>query len=472
MKLLVKTFTGLEQVLARELRDLGATDVQQVKRGVIAEGKPRLLYRANLELRTGLRVYSHLADVEGDRPEDLYASVGAIAWEDHLGTDGTLWVTSTAGHTPWVKNSMIVSLKTKDAIVDRLRSGDRRPNVDRERPDLRVHTYLHRGRGSVWLDSTGDPLFKRGYRLRTLEAPINEVLAAGILQLAGYTATTPLVDPMCGSGTFAIEAARMALRIPAQLDRQFFAFMRWPDYDAAQWRLVRQQAISRIHRGAIAPIIASDVERRAVRYADRNVREAGLSGRIELHEASFFDVSAPGDTGLVVMNPPYDERLPVRSGAHWYNEVGRALKHRWTGWEAWIVSGFEDGLKAVGLSPKQRIPLDNGGIPVELWQIPLFEGKREAHSEVLAPDDDPASVSGSEGAAPTTPDVDAAGPMDDDDEASAKTERVDPTETATDLAPAPSDRPAETGDVTEGDDEPGAPEADTTPQESHETARS
>ena len=399
-KLLIKTFTGLEHVLADELRALGATEVQHVSRGVICEGSARLVYRANLELRTGLRVYRHLFDVEGDTPDRLYQSVGAYDWGQHLSPDGTLWVTSTAGHTPWVRNTMIVALKTKDAIVDRLRVGDRRPNVDRERPDLRVHTYLHRGRGAVWLDSTGDPLFKRGYRLRTLEAPINEVLAAGILSLAGYGATTPLVDPMCGSGTFAIEAARMAMGIPSQIERRYFAFMDWPDFDAGAWSVVKQQAKSRIHRGAIAPIIASDIERRAVRYADRNVREAGLGSRIELHEASFFDVSAPHDEGLVILNPPYDERLPLRSGQAWYNDVGHALKHRWAGWEAWIVSGFIDGLHAMGLTPKRKIDLDNGGIPVQLWHLPLYAGSRRGDgdgeakpsSDVLTDDEDGESL--------------------------------------------------------------------------------
>ena len=376
MKLLVKTFTGLEQVLAAELRALGATDVQHVSRGVICEGPERLLYRANLELRTGLRVYMHLHDVEAATPDELYHSVGAYDWSQHLRPDGTLWVTSTAGHTDWVQNTMIVSLKTKDAIVDRLRHGETRPNVDRDRPDLRVHTYVHRGRGSVWLDSTGDPLFKRGYRLRTLEAPINEVLAAGILQLAGYKATRHLVDPMCGSGTFAIEAARMALNVPSQGERQYFAFMRWPTYDAAAWAVVRQQARSRIYRGQIAPIIASDVDRRAVRYADRNVREAGLSSRIELHEASFFEVSAPSDEGLLVMNPPYDERLDVARGAAWYSDIGHALKHHWAGWEAWVVSGFTDGLYAMSLTPDRKLPLDNGGLPVELWQLSLYAGSK------------------------------------------------------------------------------------------------
>jgi len=378
MKLLVKTFTGLAQVLAKELLDLGAEDIQHVSRGVICSGNDRLLMRANLELRTGLRVYKFLADIDAETPDELYYSVGAYDWSQLLKSDGTLWVTSTAGHTDWVKNSMIVSLKTKDAIVDKLRHGETRPNVDKDRPDLRVHTYVHRGRGSVWLDSTGDPLFKRGYRLRTLEAPINEVLAAGILKMADYQPSRTLVDPMCGSGTFAIEAARMGLNIPSQGERQFFAFMNWPDFDASAWSVVRQQARSRIYKGVTAPILASDIDWRAVRYADRNVRESGLSSRIELHEASFFKVSAPSEEGLLVMNPPYDERMSIADGQDWYSQVGHALKHYWSGWEAWIVSGFIDGLYSLGLTAEQKVSLDNGGIPVELWKILLYAGsKRE-----------------------------------------------------------------------------------------------
>lgn len=387
-KFLIKTFQGLEQVLASELTALGAENVQAVSRGVICEGKTRLLYRANLELRTGLRVYQHLFDCPANTPDELYHSVGAFDWGSLLRPDGTLYVTATAVHTEWIRNTMILSLKTKDAIVDRLRVGDMRPNVDRDRPDLRVHSFVHRGMGSVWLDSTGDPLFKRGYRLRSVEAPINEVLAAGILALAEYRPTLPFVDPMCGGGTFAIEAARMARNIPAQSERQFFAFMNWPDYDPGLWKVVRQQGLSRIHTGIIAPIIASDIDFRSMRAAEQNVREAGLSSSIELHEASFFDVSAPSDNGLVLFNPPYDERLSLDSGIDFYERIGTALKHDWPGWDAWIVSGFLDGLHSLGLSPKRKAQLDNGGIPVELWEIPLYSGSKRTPMANTQTDED------------------------------------------------------------------------------------
>ena len=209
-----------------------------------------------------------------------------------------------------------------------------------------------------------------------MTAPINEVLAAGILGLAGYNAATPLVDPMCGGGTFAIEAARMALNIPAQSERRFFAFMLWPDFDEGLWRVIRQQGLSRINRDTIAPIIASDSDWKAIRAADQNIREAGLGKRIELHEANLFDVSAPYDKGMVLFNPPYNERLAVEEGVDYYAEVGRALKFDWPGWEAWVVSGFLDGLYAMGLTPKRKIKLDNGGIPVELWHMPLYAGSK------------------------------------------------------------------------------------------------
>ena len=375
-KLLIKTFQGLEAVLADELRALGAQAVQPVSRGVICEGDPRLLYRANLELRTGLRVYRHVFDCAADDPDALYYGVGEYDWSSLLRPDGTLYVSATAIQTEWIRNTMILSLKTKDAIVDKLRRGETRPQVDRDRPDIRVHAYVYRGQGSIWLDSTGDPLFKRGYRLRSSEAPINEVLAAGILALAGYRPTVALVDPMCGGGTFAIEAARQALNIPAQSERKFFAFMNWPDYDEGLWRVVRQQGLSRIRKEPIASIIASDRDWRAMRAAQQNVREAGLARHIELHEASFFDVGAPSERGLVIFNPPYDQRLDLHDGLGFYREIGTALKHDWTGWDAWIVSGFIDGLHELGLTPKHKFKLDNGGIPVELWEIPLYAGSQ------------------------------------------------------------------------------------------------
>jgi len=181
---------------------------------------------------------------------------------------------------------------------------------------------------------------------------------------------------MCGSGTFLIEAARMAMNIPSQNERQFFAFMNWPDFDPKRWQVIRQQALSRVHRGQIAPIIGSDLERRAIRYADRNIHQSGLSQRIELHEADFFSVSAPFDKGTLIMNPPYDERLSIERGSEWYADIGSALKHYWAGWEANIVSGFKDGLHSLKLTPKRKIQLDNGGIPVELWEIPLYAGSK------------------------------------------------------------------------------------------------
>ncbi len=385
-KYLIKTFTGLEPVLVSELEALGAEEIQSVSRGAICEGGTRLLYRMNLELRTGLRVYQHLFDTDASSGDELYYGVGDFDWSTLLKREGTIYVTSTVVKTDWVDNSMIVTLKTKDAIVDSLRVGDSRPNIDRDRPDLRIHTYVHHGKGSVWLDSTGDPLFKRGYRLRNVVAPINEVLAAGILGLSGYNATTPLVDPMCGGGTFAIEAARMALNIPAQSERRFFAFMNWPDFDSGLWNVVRQQGLSRINRQPIAPIIASDRDWRAIRATEQNVREAGLGKRIDLHEADFFSVSAPHDEGIILFNPPYDERLTLESGVAFYEDIGTALKHDWPGWNAWIVSGFIDGLYAMGLTPKRKLPLDNGGLPVELWQVPLYAGSKR--TPVRVADDD------------------------------------------------------------------------------------
>ena len=376
MQLLVKTFTGLEPVLERELSALGATSTRIVSRGVLCEGPERLLYRANLELRCGLRVYRHLADVDAASPTDFYRAVGSYDWGRHLSTRGTLWVTSTVGRSAWVRNSTIVTLKAKDAIVDALRRGDARPQVDKERPDLRVHAYVHEDRGSVWLDSTGDPLFRRGYRLRQAGAPINQVLAAGILQLAEWRPSRPLVDPMCGAGTFAIEAARLALNVPSQQERRYFAFMNWPDFDERTWSVVKQQAYSRIQTNDLAPIVASDRDRRAVRYASDNLRAAGVAAQVELHEADFFDVSAPLASGMLVVNPPYDERFPLEDGEAWYRDVGAAFKHLWSGWEAYVVSGFAEGLRALGLTPKRKWPLDNGGLPVELWRIPLYEGSR------------------------------------------------------------------------------------------------
>lgn len=374
LRLLVKTFKGLENVLAAELRSLGAEQIQIVSRGVICTGPPRLLYRANLELRTGLRVYRFLSDFDASDADSLYSDIIDYEWEKHLDKAGTLFVTSTAFDTDWVRNTMFVAQRAKDAIVDRLRRGETRPQVTKDRPDLLLHVYIHKGKGSLWQDSSGDPLFKRGNRIRSVEAPLNEVLAAGILALTDQNRETPFVDPMCGSATIAIEAAKRSLKIPSQIERRYFAFMAWPDFDPEQWEVLRQQARARMDLSACAPIIASDLDFRAIRAADQNIRESGLRKWIELHEASFFRVSAPFQEGLVLFNPPYDERLPLEDANLFYRDLGEALAYEWPGWKAWLLTAHLRGLELIEHQIEQRggkplepvFELDNGGIDVEL----------------------------------------------------------------------------------------------------------
>ncbi len=377
---LVATCTrGLEEVLAGELRELGAGDVAPGAGSVSFAGDLAAVHEANVRLRTAMRILVTL--VRGRTPgrKGLYALASRVPWEDLI-PPGSTFAVETVGKAPGLEHSGFAALVVKDAVADRIR-GRRgtRPDVDRRNPDLRIHVHLGRHGTSISLDSTGEPLSRRGYRRHGGAAPLAETLAAGLLLLAGYDGGAPFTDPLCGSGTLVAEAALIASRTAPGL-RRSFAFERWPFHDPAVLDDVRHRA-ALDRREPPRPIRGADRSRRAVATAGENLRRAGMHRWVELAVADVREM-APLEPGtLVVTNPPYGERLGETTGLEgFYRELGDALKRRAAGCTAWLLVGNRELAGAIGLRASRRIRLFNGPIECRFLRFDLYEGSRR-HGE-------------------------------------------------------------------------------------------
>jgi putative N6-adenine-specific DNA methylase len=370
-KIVVKTFAGLEPVLANELRALGAESVLVERRAVSFTGDKALLYKANFLLRTALKVLKPIAQFRVDKKEDLYNQAKNIPWSEYLTLGKSFAIESTVQSELFV-NSMYASLKVKDAIADYFRElTGKRPSVNPEDPDIVVHLYLMGDYCEVSLDSSGESLHKRGYRVGQSEAPINEVLAAGMIMLAGWNGTSDFLDPMCGSGTLLIEAAMIARGIPAGIYRKSFGFEKWLDFDE---HLFSEIYNADYEKESSIRIFGSDISVQSCAIARANIKNAGLSKFIELEAKDFIELDPPFENGIIVTNPPYGERLKVRSVTDLYKSVGDELKQKYAGYSAWIISSSEDGFKNIGLKPSRKIELFNGAIPCSFRCFELFRG--------------------------------------------------------------------------------------------------
>jgi putative N6-adenine-specific DNA methylase len=374
---IVKTFAGLEPVLAEELRNLGAADVRELKRAVGFEGDQQLMYRANYELRTALRVLMPIDTFTAYNEQDLYEGIRHTDWSKYMGVNDSLAVDAVA-NGEYFRHSKYVALLTKDAIVDQFRDHDgRRPNVNTIAPTLRVNINVHGTSVIVTLDTSGDSLHRRNYRRDTVEAPLNEVLAAGMILHSGWNANGHFVDPMCGSGTLPIEAALFAKRIPPQYKRENFGFFKWPDFDKKLWLQVKETADSKI-RPFQYDILAFDIDARARNSTAVNLMSAGLERDIKVEKMSFEKLLHPYSTGTLMMNPPYDERLQLDDIHEFYENLGDRLKKEWTGWTAWIISSNRDALKHVGLKTSRKKTLFNGALECSFQKFELYEGSLES----------------------------------------------------------------------------------------------
>jgi putative N6-adenine-specific DNA methylase len=369
---------GLERVLADELRDLGVEAVAPDRGAVMFAGDLRTVYDVNLRLRSAMRVLAPLVRGAVNTREDLYDLAASVAWEDIVADNQTFAVEVVGKHRSFHRTTFAGQV-VKDAIVDRLRKiRGRRPNVDRENPDVRLHLRLvENGPLTLSLDSTGEPLSHRGYRPRGGPAPLAETLAAGILLLAGYDGSEPLLDPMCGTGTFAVEAALIATQTPPGLHRAF-AFERWGVHDQLIFEEVQHEA-SHGHRDAPQPIIARDRAERALRATGRNLKAAWMERWVELEQRDALDLLLPwGTGGVIVVNPPYGKRQgEVEKLFGLYRRFGDSLKNQATGATAWILAGEPRLAKSIGLKPSRRIPLFNGPIECRLLKFEMYEGTKK-----------------------------------------------------------------------------------------------
>ena len=368
---------GLEEVLADELRALGASTVAAGRGMVSFSGGIETVIDANLQLRTAMRVLMSLVRGQVNDRGGLYDLTASVPWEEAL-SERQSFLVEVAGRARAFRDSSFAARVVKDAVVDRLRRvHGARPDVDRDSPDIRLHLHLSDGASTLAVDSSGEPLSQRGYRPRGGPAPLNESLAAGILLLAGYDGSQPLIDPMCGTGTFAVEAALIATRTPPSLLREF-AFEHWPGHDRERYQEIIRR-IAHARRDAPAPIIAQDRDERAVQATRRNLKAAGMDRWAEVRPGDVRELALPwGEGGMVVMNPPYGKRLgDVKKLGGLYRRIGDALKQRAPGATAWILVGDRELAKQIGLHPARRIPLFNGPIECRLLCFELYEGARD-----------------------------------------------------------------------------------------------
>jgi len=377
-KMLAKTMHGLEPVLAKELRNLGAINVKEGVRNVTFEGDTGFMYKANMTLRTAIRILKPFKTFNVRDEHDLYKQIQRIHWEDFLFTDKTFAINSTISSDNFT-HSHYVSLKTKDAIVDYFRDRyGKRPSIDLDHADLFINIHIQRDTCTVSFDSSGDSLHKRGYRSSTNIAPINEVLAAGLVLLSGYDGTQHFIDPMCGSGTILIEAAMIALNVPPNLNRKEFGFEKWADFDADLFNKIQESVVKKIRETA-SEIIGYDKAPSAIRKAEENVENADLSEFIKIEKQDFFTSTKPVDGKTIVLfNPPYGERLEVDIPV-FYGKIGDTLKKGYEDTDAWLItSDFSNGLKKVGLRTSKKIQLYNGNLECRFVKYEMYKGSRKA----------------------------------------------------------------------------------------------
>ncbi len=381
-----KTLFGLEGVLAAELMELGAEDVEQGNRLVKFDADMALLYRANICCRTAIRFLKPILSFAAETERELYAGAQRIDWAKFLDADQTLWIDPLV-HSSFCTHSQYAAQLTKDAIVDQFRDRTgQRPSVDRDDPELRISLHLVKNRATVYLDASGDSLHMRGYRRATGDAPLNEVLAAGILRLSEWDAASPLVDPMCGSGTLLIEAAMLARGIPPGGLGRKFGFMRWKDFDAALFQSIRDKARAAQLEELPFPILGSDIDAAVVEIAKQNARRAGVEGDIQFAAASFEVAAPPSTPATLITNPPYDERMKIERAAGLYRRLGDAMKQNFAGCNACVLTGNLDAAKQIGLRTSRKIKLFNGAIECRLLKFELYSGsRREGQSEDDAP---------------------------------------------------------------------------------------
>lgn len=372
--MLAKTFKGLEPILAKELIDLGADNVKIERRAVSFSGNKELLYKANLHLRTASRVLKPIAHFKVADHEQIYKEMKKVDWGSVMTINNTFAIDATV-FSDEIRHSQYATYRAKDAIADWFfERYNKRPSVDVANPDLRINLHIAQNYCTISLDSSGESLHKRGWRVSQNDAPINEALAAGMLLMAEWNGQCDFVDPMCGSGTLLIEAAMIALNIPPGIYRSSFGFERWNDFDEELFdRLYNDDSHERdfSHR-----LYGSDQSAYAIRIAEKNVRSAGLNKYIKLKVTPIQELNPPTQECMIVTNPPYGERIVADDMYGLYEDIGRCLKHKFAGSTAWVISSQDAFLEKMGLKPSKKIKLLNGKLDCSFCRYDLFKGKR------------------------------------------------------------------------------------------------
>ena len=379
-KMVAKTMVNLEEVLAEELRQLGALNVTVGARAVEFEGDMRLLYRANYCCRTALAILKPFAEFDANDEQELYDQVYKIRWEKILDVDCTFMIDSTTSGEVFT-HSYYAALKTKDAIVDRFRRNfGKRPNIDTEQPDYKFNLHIRDNHVTLLMNASGDSLHKRGYRQGVGVAPINEVLAAGLLKLAGWKCDCNFYDPMCGSGTMLIEAAMMANNIPAQYYRNRFGFMRWKEFNLGEWKSVKNEEDRKI--GALdfeGEIWGNDIDEQVIQQCEKNLEYTKLHHDVMLHIGDFADQEPPEGRTLIVTNPPYGERIKVEDLNAMYEKLGDTFKQKYgKDCDVWLITSDFEAMKHIGLHPSKKIPVQNGSLDCRFLHFELYDGSKKA----------------------------------------------------------------------------------------------
>lgn len=372
-ELIAKTFQGLEEVLAKELTALGADDIQIGRRMVSFCGDQEMMYRANFALRTAIRILKPIKHFKALTADQVYDAVKSVDWTQYLDNDTSFAVDSVVFSQEF-RHSKFVAYKVKDAIVDffRERTGQR-PNISITNPDLKLSIHIAENDCTLSLDSSGESLHRRGYRQEAVEAPLNEVLAAGMILMTGWDGSCDLIDPMCGSGTIPIEAALIARNIAPGVFRKEYAFEKWSDFDQELFDKVYNDDSA--EREFTHKIYGYDINRNAVDIATKNVKAAGLSKEVEINQQDFHKFTQPTEKSIIITNPPYGERISTPDLLGLYRTIGERLKHQFLDNDAWVLSYREECFEQIGLKPSIKIPLYNGALECEFRKYQIFSGK-------------------------------------------------------------------------------------------------
>ena len=365
---------GLEELLADELRGIGGAEVQAVHGGVFFAGDWATCYRANLESRLATRILWHIVKGPYRSEDDIYRLAVRQLWPNHFVVSRTMRVVTTAIKCP-LKSLDYVTLRVKDAVCDRFREDlGERPNIDTRYPDVSVHVFLTENECTLYLDTSGQPLWQRGFRKASVDAPLKENLAAGILKMTGWQPGMPLIDPMCGSGTFLLEAIQVALDRAPGLDRAF-AFEMLKSFQALEWASIRSAAEARVKPAERLDIRGYDNDERAVRATRRNLQEAGFDPLVTVDRSDVLEVQPLTEHGILLANPPYGERIGEQDElAEFYPQLGTALKRHWAGWNCFFFTADLRLPKLVGLKPSRKTPLYNGPLECRLFEIRMVAG--------------------------------------------------------------------------------------------------